>query len=187
MTAICTKCRYARQASDDAPEWQCPGCGIAYAKAAISSGSPPPPTRDSAPIDVELRSSISWTKAVLIVAVAFGAWQGIQIAMHRSGNLTSVGGIFDGQASAAELTQLASTVKPGDVLIYTTTDCPYCAETKSWMREYGFPFVECGAQKSAKCESELKSISADGVPYLIVRGKHLKEGFDSDEFVAALH
>jgi hypothetical protein len=25
-----------------------------------------------------------------------------------------------------------------------------------------------------------------GVPYLIVKGQHMKDGFDSDEFVAAL-
>jgi uncharacterized Tic20 family protein len=28
----CPKCRYVRTASDIAPDWQCPKCGIAYAK-----------------------------------------------------------------------------------------------------------------------------------------------------------
>jgi hypothetical protein len=28
----CPKCRYSRKASDAAPLWQCPNCGIAYAK-----------------------------------------------------------------------------------------------------------------------------------------------------------
>ena len=28
----CHKCGYARKLSDTAPDWQCPGCGIAYAK-----------------------------------------------------------------------------------------------------------------------------------------------------------
>jgi len=28
----CPKCAYVRAASDTAPEWQCPKCGIAYAK-----------------------------------------------------------------------------------------------------------------------------------------------------------
>jgi len=30
---LCPKCRYQRQPSDDAPDWQCPSCGVAYAKA----------------------------------------------------------------------------------------------------------------------------------------------------------
>ena len=28
----CPKCAYVRKADDDAPDWQCPGCGIVYAK-----------------------------------------------------------------------------------------------------------------------------------------------------------
>ncbi|PWK52899.1 hypothetical protein [Pleionea mediterranea] len=29
---ICPKCKYQRSATDTAPEWQCPKCGIAYSK-----------------------------------------------------------------------------------------------------------------------------------------------------------
>jgi uncharacterized protein YbjQ (UPF0145 family) len=29
---ICPKCQYARQASDSAPEYECPQCGVIYAK-----------------------------------------------------------------------------------------------------------------------------------------------------------
>jgi hypothetical protein len=32
----CPKCDYERQASDTAPEWQCPSCKVAYAKVAPS-------------------------------------------------------------------------------------------------------------------------------------------------------
>lgn len=32
MTVICKKCGYERQASDMAPEYQCPKCGAIYAK-----------------------------------------------------------------------------------------------------------------------------------------------------------
>ncbi len=30
---LCPKCQYQRQPSDHAPDWQCPNCGVAYAKA----------------------------------------------------------------------------------------------------------------------------------------------------------
>ncbi len=32
MTTTCPKCSYVRLATDDAPDWQCPSCGIAYHK-----------------------------------------------------------------------------------------------------------------------------------------------------------
>jgi len=33
---ICPRCQYQRKATDNAPDWQCPACGIAYAKAALA-------------------------------------------------------------------------------------------------------------------------------------------------------
>lgn len=34
---ICPRCGYTRQASDLAPDWQCPKCGVAYNKAGLPS------------------------------------------------------------------------------------------------------------------------------------------------------
>ncbi len=36
---LCPKCHYQRQPSDQAPDWQCPGCGVAYAKARLTTGT----------------------------------------------------------------------------------------------------------------------------------------------------
>jgi predicted RNA-binding Zn-ribbon protein involved in translation (DUF1610 family) len=33
MSKSCIKCGYARQATDTAPEYECPKCGVIYAKA----------------------------------------------------------------------------------------------------------------------------------------------------------
>lgn len=40
MTTICPKCRHVRQATEIAPAWQCPACGVAYAKAADAVRAP---------------------------------------------------------------------------------------------------------------------------------------------------
>jgi len=42
MTVTCPKCSYTRTSSDEAPEWQCPACGVAYNKvrAQPSEGGP---------------------------------------------------------------------------------------------------------------------------------------------------
>lgn len=41
----CPRCQYVRQASDTAPEWQCPRCGVAYDKVQPGATAPPPSTR----------------------------------------------------------------------------------------------------------------------------------------------
>lgn len=94
-------------------------------------------------------------------------------------------GVIQGDLNEDELARLAANAHTEDVLIYTTTDCPYCAQAKAWMTQYGFKFTECDAQVREDCARELAELSS-GVPYLIVRGHHMKDGFDSDEFIAAL-
>ncbi len=38
----CPKCQYQRQPHDNAPEWQCPSCGVAYNKVAAMAGDVAP-------------------------------------------------------------------------------------------------------------------------------------------------
>jgi glutaredoxin len=129
---------------------------------------------------------MSWVKAIAIVTIVFGMWQGLQILTRHSGGPTSIGANLSNDVSAAELAQLAANVNADEVMIYTTTQCPYCKQAKAWMNQYGFPFTECDAQVRSECAHDLDSFGSDGVPYLIVRGKHLKDGFNSNEFIAAL-
>ncbi|MGH8239503.1 MAG: hypothetical protein ACREXP_21170 [Steroidobacteraceae bacterium] len=63
-----------------------------------------------------------WGTWLLAAAVLFGGWQ-----LARIGRTPDL--------STEELTQLAATVQPGDVLIYTTTDCAYCGRAKAWMKQ----------------------------------------------------
>ena len=39
---VCPKCSYKRTAQDTAPDWQCPKCGVAYAKAAAAAAGAAP-------------------------------------------------------------------------------------------------------------------------------------------------
>jgi glutaredoxin len=68
----------------------------------------------------------------------------------------------------------------------SSDSCPYSREAKAWLRANGFPFTDCNLSTDPHCEAEFLSHGATGTPYLIVRGHHLKDGFDSDEFIAAL-
>ena len=105
MPTICPKCRAVRPATTEAPDWQCPSCGVAYAKV---GGMRTGPARLGSSGNV--RSS----------------------AASRSG-----GGLF--------------------------TSIP-------WFKLLAVSAIVYGA-----C-----------IPYLIVKGRHMKDGFDSDEFLALL-
>lgn len=53
MSAPCPKCGYRRRDGEIAPDWQCPSCGISYAK----FGSAPAPDGDDASNDVDRGNS----------------------------------------------------------------------------------------------------------------------------------
>lgn len=90
------------------------------------------------------------------------------------------------ERSPEALAQLAAAVQPDEVVMYTTTHCPYCAQARSWLNQHGFAFTECDAEKSQECSRQLQAYGGTGVPYLVVRGKHMKNGFEQDEFVSLL-
>ena len=89
-----------------------------------------------------------------------------------------------------QIQTLAASVKAEEVVMYSTTECPYCREAKGWLAQSGFAFTECNMSVERRCEAEFKAYGGNGTPFLVIRrgGKehHMKDGFDSDEFLAAL-
>ena len=189
MTSICPKCRSVRSAHTSAPSWQCPACGVAYAKAGEIGMSV---SRSTTTVDSGGGSwlrGIPWVKLVLVVAVAYGAWVGL----HRTPGSApgtvpaSLAGKFSANPSIEQLTALTASTPSSDVLMYSAPWCSYCAAAKGWLAQYGFKYQECDIQASSDCLSQLKALDPQGgVPYLIVKGRHMKDGFDSNEFIAAL-
>jgi glutaredoxin len=185
MTQTCPKCRHIRQPGEDAPDWQCPACGVAYAKAADAQR--PAPLRTDVFIAKPDRS-VPWGKWVAAAVLAYGAWTGYQVsAKHRmAGGDDAMQASSSSSSSEADLQALAHKVRSGDVTIFTTTTCPYCAQAKGWMSQYGFAYSECNVETSMDCARQMESLGGVGVPFLEVKGKAMKNGFDSDEFVALL-
>jgi ribosomal protein L37AE/L43A len=81
--AVCPKCSYVRQPADKAPAWQCPGCGIAYAKYAAylqqaKVGATqlvvPPKAGEAAP-PIQFDGSIWLLLAVNVGALGVAHWQ----------------------------------------------------------------------------------------------------------------
>jgi glutaredoxin len=81
---------------------------------------------------------------------------------------------------------LAAETREGDIVLYSSDQCPYSVEAKAWLQTNGFLFRDCNLSVDRYCEAEFLSHGATGTPYLIVRGHHMKNGFDSNEFIKAL-
>jgi glutaredoxin len=122
---------------------------------------------------------MSIKKLLLVSILAWAAWASFKA--HQRGHVPALD-----NPTAENLRTLAATVQAGDVVMYSTSECPYCAEAKSWLNQHGFAFTECNMSVNKQCITEFKSYGADGTPFLIVRGHQMKDGFDSDEFIAAL-
>lgn len=92
--------------------------------------------------------------------------------------------------STEDIQILASRVKAKEVTIYSTSDCLYCNQAKSWLNENNIAFTDCDVETSQQCEKKYKYYKADGVPFIVVKrqGKEylMRDGFDSDELLAAL-
>ena len=91
---VCPKCAYVRRASDSAPAWQCPSCGIAYAKFAAAKAATrslvvPPKAGEAAP--PALVDGSLW----LLIAVNVFA---LAVAHHQRWPLTQLMLLYWGQS-----------------------------------------------------------------------------------------
>lgn len=189
MTTICPKCRMIRPENTDAPSWQCPGCGVAYVKASAAMASPPFETSQVRPHYAAPRRGIPWGKWLSLLVLAWGIYATYQVLQKRSGAGDRIGSIasrLGARPSPDQLAALAASARPDDVLIYSADWCPNCREAKNWMAQYGFQYEQCDIDKGAGCQAQLASLGGDGIPYLVVKGHHMRDGFDSDEFIAAM-
>ena len=184
MPVICPKCSSVRPAEAKVPQWQCPACGIAYAKAGASAAGSPAVKVVAAPAPAGTGYGAKAFLALLLLCAILG---GYKLATQKSGgSVSSIAARLGGPVSSEQLTALASSVKEGDVVIYSAVWCANCAAAKQWMSQYGFAYHDCDVEKNADCASQFRATGSEGVPYLVVKGHHMKDGFDSDEFITAL-
>ena len=64
--------------------------------------------------------------------------------------------------------------------------CGNCTTAKQWMTRYGFKYEECDIETRTDCASQFRAMRSSGIPYLVVKGHHMKAGSDSDEFITVL-
>jgi glutaredoxin len=97
------------------------------------------------------RSLISLVLLVLVVGGATEWWR-----EHQAGNL--------GQ-------QMAQRARPGDILMISSTTCPFCERARRWLTLHQVPFTECFIERDTACADRYQALGARGTPTLWVRGQ----------------
>lgn len=156
MSRICPHCNYARQATDNAPDWQCPSCEKAYAKTA---GFLPPETlrEYGAAAASESRGGLGkWLLILIVLGAAF--WFGRPL-------------LQPGGAPAALAT--ASGEQPA-VVLYATSWCGYCKMTREFFAANGIRYTEQDIEQSSTALQQHKKLGGNGVPLIVVGDEVIK-------------
>ena len=157
MTRICPKCSYARKPSDEAPEWQCPSCQVAYIKA---SGEPVLASRYGTPA-AKSRSTTSgllkWSAALALL--------GLAVFLGKP--------LWSGQRAEVAV---ATGVQP-QVTLYATEWCGYCAATRKLFEQKGIVYTELDIEKTTAGYDGFKKLGGSGVPVIVIDDKVI-HGYD---------
>ncbi|MDH5327065.1 MAG: glutaredoxin family protein [Gammaproteobacteria bacterium] len=57
-----------------------------------------------------------------------------------------------------------------DVILYSTSWCPNCAQTRAFLSASGIPYKDFDIEQSSTAYQEHKSLGGRGVPVLLVKG-----------------
>lgn len=71
MPVICPKCSHVRPDNATNPEWECPACGVCYAK---FDNRPAERTRPAAPVKADMRHGWNFRLVFLVVLVVLLGW-----------------------------------------------------------------------------------------------------------------
>jgi glutaredoxin len=168
MTRICPKCSYARKPTDEAPDWQCPSCKVAYIKAGGEPvaahygryGASVPKGKSS------FGSALKWI--VMLSVLGLGIALGKPLWSNR----------------AAVPAQATSSAQP-QVTLYATEWCGYCAATRALFDKNGIRYTELDVEKTSAGYEGHKKLGGQGVP-LIVIGDEVIRGYNEEEIRSAL-
>src|SRR3954462_10122284 len=72
-----------------------------------------------------------------------------------------------------------------EVIVYSSTGCPYCEKVKSYLKENGIDFEERNASIHKEYFEQLKERKIYGTPATLINGK-LVLGFQEKKFIKLL-
>lgn len=76
-------------------------------------------------------------------------------------------------------------LSPGDVVLYSTSWCPYCARTRAFLQQADIPYTEYDIEKSDRAMREYEQLNGHGVPVIKI-GDKVIQGYDPSMIRKAL-
>jgi glutaredoxin len=166
MAYRCPKCQYERKATDQAPAWQCPACGVAYAK--VTNGSAQASVRETYRSGKSSNSGISLLAIIVLALVVVGGFllftaedepQTVNVAQLMAG--------FSGQSAAQA---------GGQVTLYATRTCGYCRLTREFFSRHDIRYREIDIEASSEGYARFRALGGRGVPVVVV-GEDVQHGY----------
>lgn len=161
MTRICPKCNYARQPTDNCPEWQCPSCQVAYNKVGATAQAYGRYGAPATQVEATSAGALKWIVLAAVVGVAI--WLGKPLWQASK---TSVGVTVQATANG----------QPA-VTLYSTEWCGYCTATRQFFIANGIQYVELDIEKTTEGYEGHKKLGGRGVP-LITVGDDVIRGYN---------
>jgi glutaredoxin len=166
MTHRCPNCQYERKATDQAPVWQCPACGVAYAKVANSGGQAN--VRQTYVSGQSSNSGVSLLAIIVLALVVVGGFflftsadepQTVNVAQLMAG--------FSGQSAAQAHSQ---------VTLFATKTCGYCRLTREFFASHNIRYREIDIEASRDGYAQFRALGGRGVPVVVV-GDDVQHGY----------
>jgi glutaredoxin len=166
MAYRCPKCQYERKATDQAPDWQCPACGVAYAKVA-NTGSQAN-VRQTSTSSQSSNSGVSLLAIIVLVLVVAGGFflltgedepQTVNVAQLMAG--------FSGQSTGQADSQ---------VILFATKTCGYCRLTREFFARHHIRYREIDIEASREGFARFRALGGRGVPVVVV-GDDVQHGY----------
>jgi len=159
-----------------APEWQCPSCQVAYAKAADSgnfgsmrpAANVPAPSRSGGLPAGMLKGVVVLVLLAVVGYYGYSFVSGITITSETTGNMVEASPISAGSG----------------VLFYTAAGCRYCDQARSYLKKHDVKFEEIDINGD-RGRQEFQQLGAMGTPIIVV-GDTRMVGFNEGELKGLL-
>lgn len=102
----------------------------------------------------------AWLSLVVLLAVVWGGHQ-----------------LWSWWRGERMVEQVQHQARDGDIVMFTTDSCPYCARASRWLDANQVPWTECNIDHNAQCLTLFQARGAPGVPLMHVKGQW-RLGFD---------
>lgn len=115
-----------------------------------------------------------------------GAKPAGKIEVYKDGQEDSLGTAAAPVKKKEEARQTVERKKKADVVLYTTSWCPYCRKARDYLRSRGIDFIEYDIEKDKEAAVRKRQLdSRGGVPFAIINGRSIS-GFSAPAYERAL-